>query len=49
VFAKLNDHYPHTHLLLIINAPFMFSKVWAAISPVLAKEIVERTRWLLIP
>jgi hypothetical protein len=44
IFKTLNDYYPPVELLLIINAPYLFNRVWSVISTVLDKEITDRTK-----
>lgn len=44
IFKTLNDNYPAVELLLIINAPYLFNRIWSIISTVLDKEITDRTK-----
>ena len=44
IFKTLNDYYPPVELLLIINAPYLFNRIWSIISTVLDKEIADRTK-----
>lgn len=44
IFKTLNDYYPPVELLLIVNAPYLFNRIWSIISTVLDKEITDRTK-----